>query len=240
MTIIGEIPAREGSKRVPAKNLRQLDGQPLIRYAIDAAKGASLLTDVYVNTESEAIGSLAREAGVRWYRRPAELASDAATQDQFNYDFIQSVKPDVLVMVNPVAPLIEAADIDAIVRAFLDRDVDTLITVREEYAHAYCEGRPVNFSPQRQLPRTQDLPPLQICSWSVAVWRASAFVSQYERDGHAAFCGRVGFFPIDRFKALKISYEDDFRLAEAFLAYRRQIRTSAVPALAAEAGGSRS
>lgn len=214
MRIIGEIPARLGSKRVKQKNLRLLDGKPLIQYAINAARDAKTLSEVYVNSDSDVIGQIALENEIKYYRRSSKLAGDEAAQDEFNYDFIKAVKPDILVMVNPVAPLIDGRDIDAVVNHFLEGQLDTLIAVRDEQLHAYCEGKPVNFDMDGRLQRTQDLPAIRFCVWSVCIWRAATFVDQYEAQGHAAFSGRVGFYPMDRFKSLKISTEEDFVLAE--------------------------
>ena len=214
MRIVGEVPARGGSTRIPRKNLRPLDGKPLMTYAITAAKRASTLHDLYVNSDSDEIGALAQAHGVKYYKRPAGLGSDTATQDEFNYDFIKAVKPDVLVMVNPASPLTDSSDIDQMVSYFLEHQLDTLIPVREEYLHAVYQGAPVNFDLKSRLERTQDLPPVQLCAWSVCFWRAETFVRQYESQGYAAFSGKVGFYPLNRFKALKISSEEDFVLAE--------------------------
>ena len=51
MKIIGMIPARLGSKRVKKKNLRLIDGVPLIQYIINAAKNSSYLDEIYINSE---------------------------------------------------------------------------------------------------------------------------------------------------------------------------------------------
>ena len=157
---------------------------------------------------------MAQVSGIRYYKRPSHLGSDTATQDEFNHDFIQAIRPDLLVMINPVAPLIDGQDIDQMVNHFLRSDLDTLIAAREEQVHALYQGKPVNFSWEGRLERTQDLKPIQYCSWAIAIWRAATFVQQYEEKGHAAFSGRVGFYPLSRFKALKISTDEDFILAE--------------------------
>ena len=217
MKIIGQIPARHGSQRVPRKNLRRLNGQPLIAYAIAAAKAATTLSDVYVNSDSEEIGQLALAHGVKFYKRPAELGGDHIVQDTFSYDFIQHIKPDVLVMINPVSPLIEGTDIDAMVRHFLEQRLDSLIATRQEQVHACYQGAPINFDPSRLLARTQDLIPIELCAWSVCVWNASIFAAHYEQHGHAVFCGKLGFYPLNRFKALKISTEEDFLFAELLM-----------------------
>jgi len=220
--IIGEIPARYGSKRVKQKNLRLINGKPLIWYAIEAAKKAKTLTEVYVNTESDIIGAVAIDNGVKFYKRDPTLATDTATSDQFNYDFIKGTNADVLVLINPVSPLIEAADIDNVVNFFLKNKYDTVITIREEKLQSFCNNKPINFDLNMMLPRTQDINPIQICIWSVCVWKAKSFLDSYEKKGYAVFSGKLGFYPLDLLKSVKISTEKDFLLAEALLRYRNE------------------
>ena len=219
--IIGEIPARYGSKRVKQKNLRPINGKPLICYAIEAAREAKTLKEVYVNTESDIIGKIAIDNRVKFYKRDASLSTDTATSDQFNYDFIKGTKADVLVMINPVSPLIEAVDIDNVVRFFLENDYDTVITIREEKLQAFCNDKPINFDINRMLSRTQDISPIQICAWSVCVWRAKTYIESFEKKGYAVFSGKIGFYPLSFLKSIKISTEEDFLLAERLLLYKK-------------------
>ena len=140
-----EIPARMDSKRVKHKNLRLLNGKPMILYAIQAAK-QSRVSEIYVNSESEVIGTLAKENGAKYYKRDQKLAKETVTSDVFNYDFIKNTKPDVLVMVNPVSPLVTGKDIDEVIDFYQEGNYDTVITVREERLQAFCEGKPINFN----------------------------------------------------------------------------------------------
>ncbi len=87
--IVAMIPARMGSKRIPKKNIRLLNGKPLIQYAIDAAKEAGCFDEIWVNSESDIIKELALESDVNFYKRPDEFASDTASNDQFTEDFFQ-------------------------------------------------------------------------------------------------------------------------------------------------------
>jgi len=220
--IIGEIPARYGSKRVKHKNLKPLNGKPLITYAINAAKNAETLPEVYVNTESDLIGRIALDNGVKYYKRKTELAGGLISSDEFNYDFIKSLKPDILVMINPVSPLTTSLDIDKIVNFFLKNDFDTLITVREEKLQTFCGGRNINFDSNKKLPRTQDIPAIQLCAWPVCIWKAKTFMKAFEKKGYAVFSGKVSLYPVDPLKAIKISTEKDFILAEALMQYNNR------------------
>ncbi len=221
-----EIPARMGSKRVKQKNLRLLNGKPMIWNAIEAAK-QSKVSEIYVNTESEEIGRLAEKNGVRFYKRDPELAKDTVSSDEFNYDFIKNIKPDTLVMVNPVSPLITGEDIDAVVDFYKKDNYDTVITAREEHLQAFYNGKPVNFNPYGILPMTQNILPVVLCAWSVCIWRAETFVESFEKNGYAVFTGKVGFSPMDPLKCIKISTEEDFRMAEAILEFQRKGQYSA-------------
>lgn len=79
MKILALIPARGGSKRLPGKNIRLLEGRPLIVWSIDAAKDIPEICDILVSTDDAEIAAVAAATGVMvpWLR-PAELASDTA------------------------------------------------------------------------------------------------------------------------------------------------------------------
>jgi CMP-N-acetylneuraminic acid synthetase len=63
--IIAQIPARAGSKRVKAKNLRLIAGEPLLSYSASAAVASSFIEDVYVNSDSAEMLSLGESLGAK-------------------------------------------------------------------------------------------------------------------------------------------------------------------------------
>ena len=91
MKIVAMIPARMGSQRIPKKNIRLLNGLPLISYIIRAAKEAGCFDDIYVNSEADLLGQIAEEEGVKFYKRPEHLSTNSATNDEFAEDFIKNV-----------------------------------------------------------------------------------------------------------------------------------------------------
>ena len=215
--IVGHIPARSGSKRVPAKNLRYLNGKPMIAYAIECACECGILDDVYVNTDSETIGKLAAYHEVKHYRRSAELASDTASGDDFTADFMKSVAADTVVMISPVCPLVQAADVAASVEAFKKSDCDTLITCHETQMQTFCQGKAVNIDPDAPLAPTQHNPAVQILNWAVTIWDVQSFLKEYEARKSGYIGVRRLLHPIPSMRAIKISHEEDFRLAEAVM-----------------------
>ncbi|EJQ0552695.1 acylneuraminate cytidylyltransferase [Campylobacter coli] len=218
---IAEIPARLGSQRVRQKNLILIEGEPMIAYAIKACKNASSISDIYVNTESDLIGQVALDYGVKYYKRNQELALDYIVSDQFNYDFLKKIECEALVMVNPVSPLIESIDIEEAINFFETNQLDSMISVKDERLQSFYQGKALNFNKDGLLPMTQNIDPVQICVWTICIWRRESFIKAYEKNGYAVFNGKYALWPINPLKSIKISYEEDFLLAEQLLRARK-------------------
>jgi CMP-N,N'-diacetyllegionaminic acid synthase len=226
--IIAHIPARGASARVPSKNLRLLADRPLLFYSTQAAIGSRRLNEVYVNTESEAIAAEAEKLGVSVYRRRAELAANDVQSDQFNMDFIGTLKPDTLVMINPVCPFVESDDIDRAIEEFQSSDADTLITVTETHLQCFYEDQPINVDVMKSLRATQDNSPISICNWAITIWDAASFAERYRHLGCAAFGEKRILFPLSSVKGIKISTESDFQHAELVMESLKRRKSEAV------------
>jgi pseudaminic acid cytidylyltransferase len=77
--MIAVILARGGSKRLPRKNIKVFDGQPILLYPLQAAHQSGLFGLICVSSDDEEILDIARDWGAYAIRRPAELANDTAT-----------------------------------------------------------------------------------------------------------------------------------------------------------------
>lgn len=217
MRIVVHIPARLGSQRVTQKNLKNLNGRPLISYAIEAVKMATEIEDFYVNTESSEIADVARNFGAKVYLRQPELADEHVTQDAINYDFAKAHECDAFALLNPVNPLITSHDIDEAVRQFNREGRDSMISVSQMQLHAFVDHKAVNFDMHKKLPRTQDILPVTVCNWAFNIWNREKFLQHYEKHGYSVFVGNVGYFELPSKKSVKISTEEDFILAEALI-----------------------
>ncbi len=214
--VVAQIPARAGSKRVKAKNLRLLSGHPLLSYAINCAKECNIFDDIYVNSNSQDMLELGKSLGVKGYKRAEHLASDTSTGDEFTIDFINSIQPDTLVMISPVCPLIKSEDVTAALEAYRSSDCDTLITCESTQMQTFCDGSPVNINLDGHLAPTQENPKVDILNWAVTIWDAKKFVTNYA-SGSAYIGKKRLLFPIDPIRGLKISNEPDFQMAESLI-----------------------
>ena len=125
--VVALIPARAGSKGVPGKNVRTLEGIPLIAWSIRAARHAKTLHRVVVSTDSEQIAAVARRYGAEVpFLRPADLAQDASPDRayvQHALDFFRDERrePGYVVLLRPTTPIRDPERIDAAVRAIAER-----------------------------------------------------------------------------------------------------------------------
>lgn len=216
--LVAHIPARAGSKRVRSKNLRLLNGKPMIAYAIECAKACPEIDEIYVNTDSPELGALATSMGVEVFERDSELGSDTATGDDFTYDIIERLGLDTLMMISPVCPLVSPEDVRSAIKAYeASPDADALITCSETSMQVALEQKFVNIDPVGPLKPSQDNPKIQICNWAVTIWNGDVFKRNY-REFKGGYCGSNRILhPIDPMHSVKISYEEDFRLVEALL-----------------------
>lgn len=116
------IPARGGSKGIPRKNIKPLNGKPLIAYsictALEVVKYCHLtMENIIVSTDDEEIAAVAEQCGVNVpYRRPAHLASDTAGSreviiDAMDYAEAKGISYDCVILLQPTSPFRTTDDV---------------------------------------------------------------------------------------------------------------------------------
>jgi len=216
MKVVAMIPARLGSKRIPMKNIRLLNGIPLISYVIRAVKAANIFDEIYVNSESDTIGNLAINEGVRFYKRPESLSSDSATNDDFTMDFMMSNPCDILVQILPTSPFITAEEIESFTSEMIDQKYDTLISTNNQQIECVYDERPINFDQKKQSPPSQHLKPVQAYACSLMAWKTDNYKQNMEKYncGYHGGDGKIGFSQLKGYSTIDVDNEEDFQLAE--------------------------
>lgn len=113
---IAIIPARGGSKRIPRKNIADVNGKPLLAYPVNTCLTSGLFSEVIVSTEDDTIADVARQYGASIESRPMELAQDTspaslACKDLLLKRYEDDTRPDHFCMVYPMAIFLEPADL---------------------------------------------------------------------------------------------------------------------------------
>lgn len=137
-TFLTIIPARAGSKRLPKKNIKDLNGKPLISYTINAAVNSKYITEAVVSTDSEEIKSIALKYGAKVpFLRPKKLADDHSKsidvvthaidyyKKEFNKEF------DYVILLQPTSPLRDSNDIDNAIKYLNEKNANAIISVCE-------------------------------------------------------------------------------------------------------------
>lgn len=139
MNIITVIPARSGSKGVPDKNIKELDGKPLIAYSISAAIKSKLINRVIVSTDSEKYASISKDYGAEVpFIRPNEYSGDDST----DYDFVKHLldwlaknggdTPDYIIHLRPTTPLRDPSILDNAIEKFINNGEATSLRSAHE------------------------------------------------------------------------------------------------------------
>ena len=121
--VLGIIPARGGSKRLPRKNIRIVAGLPMIAHTIKAAQQATRLTDFLVSSEDREILDIAGQYGAPVpFERPVRLADDTVRNIDVvihaleMMEQVKGVVYDLLVLLQPTTPIRDPQHIDDAVR----------------------------------------------------------------------------------------------------------------------------
>src|SRR3569832_2040564 len=123
----GIIPARGGSKGIPAKNLQTIRGWALIARAVIAAKGATRVSRVFVSTDDTAIAAEAVKAGAEIIDRPAALSGDTASSEAALLHALDTLERSgplsaFFAFVQCTSPFLTSADIDGTIAALASGD----------------------------------------------------------------------------------------------------------------------
>lgn len=160
--IVALIPARGGSVSIPLKNIKELDGRPLIDWTIQAALASDCFTDVYVSTDHEGIAAVAEKSGARVHWRDPETATSTASTELAMVDFAKKQPDfDILCLVQATSPLTTPQHFQEAVALFNQSSADTLVTAVR--AHRFIwrvdpntgEAQAKNYNPEKR-PRRQD------------------------------------------------------------------------------------
>jgi len=137
MKVLGIVHARGGSKRIPLKNIKELNGKPLIAYIITAGLKAKKLDRLIVSTDHPEIARIAKEYGAEVpFVRPPEISEDVATElvTQHAVKYLEekeSYSVDIAVTLQPTTPFCLPDDIDGCVKLLINSDADSVISACE-------------------------------------------------------------------------------------------------------------
>ena len=136
--ILGLIPARQGSKGIPGKNIKNLFGKPLIQYTVEAGKKSKYIDHLVVSTDSEEISKICKNMSVDVpFIRPNNLSTDTAKaigviQHAITImEKLDGINYDLVAFLEPPNPLRTFKDIDKCIELFIENNPDCVVSVQE-------------------------------------------------------------------------------------------------------------
>ncbi len=168
---IAVIPARGGSKRIPRKNIKKFCGQPMISYAITAAKQSGLFDHIVVSTDDEEVARIANQWGAETpFLRPVELSNDYVATAPVITHSIEACQNlgwvfDNVCCIYPCVPFIQVDDLRGAFISLTTNDADYCFPVTEfpsaiqRALKLLTNGKMQPFFSEFEITRTQDLEP---------------------------------------------------------------------------------
>jgi CMP-N-acetylneuraminic acid synthetase len=192
--IICIIPARGGSKRVPRKNIKELGGQPLLGYTIDAALESGVFDEIVVSSGDEEILSFADQEGIKTDVRPEPLRGDTVRTVEVIEEFVE--RPEIkeefdnLAQMLPTCPFRTVEDIRNAHDVFQNKSYEMPVVSVTEYdfspMHALELNEDNNTAEIREpeayadTTRTQDIPDLYHPNGAIYFMSISQFLEHGE------------------------------------------------------------
>jgi len=226
------ICVRGGSKGVPGKNWRELDGLPLYAHSIEQARQSGLFEKIVVSSDAPQVLAHAIEFGADLaISRPAELASDTAGKVPAIAHAVESAENhfglifDTCVDLDATSPLRLAEDIVAAVDLLESTNSDSVITGAEAHRSPYfnmVEQDEQGFvSTAKSLPigivRRQDAPKTYDMNASVYVWRRNSLISEKK-----VFFDTTRIYVMPTERSFDIDSELDFKIVKLLMSERRK------------------
>lgn len=229
MNIIAIIPARGGSKGIPRKNVRFLNGKPLIAYAIMNALKSKYIKEVFVSTDDEEIAEVAALYGAKVIKRPDDLGRDNITLDPVIHHAVQvyeekGKQAEIVITMQPTSPLLQTRTLDEAIEYFLNTEVDTIISAVNKPHLAWGKADDRFYPLYSERLNRQYLPEHMMETGAFVITRRK-FISKNSRLGK-----HIYLFEVPDAESVDIDDFSDWMLCEMRLKQKKiVIRTDGYP-----------
>ena len=221
---------RGGSKGVPNKNLRNINGKPLMAYTIEAAIKSNLFNNIVVSTDSKKIANTAKNLGVEaWFLRPSELATDQAPKvPVIRHALIEAEKYyntsfDAIIDLDATSPLRTSRDIVNAVKQFKDEAADILISGNKARKNPYfnmverADGKLQKVKNiKKNIIRRQDAPEVYDMNASIYIWKREALLQSDD-----LFSQKTSIYIMPYERSIDIDTDFEWKIVELFLARKK-------------------
>ena len=221
--VIALIPARGGSKSIPQKNIRMLNGKPLLHWTLGAACAAELIDAVYVATDDQRIADCVAAFGhpkARAIARSPETATDTASSESVLLEFARQQEAEHIVMIQATSPLLQSTDLDGGLRHYFSQQADSLLSVVRQKrflweTDARGQAQPLNYVPARR-PRRQEFAGFLVENGAFYVTKRSALLAS-----NCRLSGRMVCYEMAEETYVELDEPVDWEIIASLLQHRQ-------------------
>ncbi len=228
--ILAIIPARGGSKRVPRKNLKEIDGVPLVGHAINHARKSRYINRILVSTDDTEIEQASVQYGADTIERPEKYRHDNTIMEADNIlcqvvgDLeSQGDVVDIIVLLYPTAPLRTVEKIDEAIELVLNNGCDSALSLVQDQGYFWriksCSSdlKPYNYDPCNRMPSVMHEYKQYKENKAIYVCTRDLLINTRCRLG-----GKIGHVTMSALQSVDVDSHDDLELCR--IIYERFIK----------------
>ncbi len=216
MKTVAFLPVKGSSDRVENKNIKLLDGKPLFLHTLEKLLSCEFIDEVYLDTESEEIISIAIDSGCNILRRDPSLANNKTDGNTLFYNEIKQVEADIYIQILGTSPFISPSTIKNGLEALKsNKNYDSAVLVKKDRQYTWNKKMP-NYN-INQIPNSIDLDETIIETMGLYIVRSSVARDLKRRIGNAPYL--IEATPLD---AVDVNWPEEFSLANLIAAGIRE------------------
>jgi len=212
------IPIRGGSKSIPLKNIKLINGRPLVYWTLDAAVGCKEVDKVIVSTDSDEIKKAVQEYGsdkIIITGRSAEVSTDTASTEAVMLEFAEKSDFENIILVQATSPLLKSGDLSRGISKFNQNGIDSVLSVVRQKRFIWNESangaNAANYNPLNR-PRRQEFD-------GFLVENGAFYITSRQRliDTKCRISGNIGVIEMPEETYFEIDEPSDWIIVEELL-----------------------
>ncbi len=216
MKVVAFLPAKGTSSRIENKNFKLLDGKPLFLHTLEKLVACDFIDEVYLDSESEEIFSLAENVKCNFLKRDVSLATNMTDGHSLFYNEAKQVEADIYIQILGTSPFIKKETIQKGIEILQkNSEYDSVILVKKEKLYTWNE-QTANYNLEH-IPNSVDLPDTIIETMGLYITRKNVALEMKKRIGKNPY-----LLEASTIEAVDVNYPDEFELANFIAAGIRE------------------
>ena len=221
MLIYSFIPARKGSKRIPNKNIKKLNGIPLINYTINHCLKSKFINKTFVSSNDNKLLNLIKGKSIYKIKRPNILSGDTSSTEGAVLHFITYLNkekitlPDLIVLLQCTSPKRHANDIDNAINIFKKKKYDSLFTACSNknlfWKFNNKKYLPINYNFKKRLTE-QRMKEQYVENGSFYIFKTKKFIKHKSR-----LFENIGIYLMSKINSFQLDDYEDMKILKKIL-----------------------